>query len=109
LVGFELDINQLQNVKKLCGIMDTHNKGVPLSREDRQRVDLQLLMIYTIGLNDIHSVVINGEKEVGITGNVDETHPIPLPFFNADNGQCGCIPTVEATQAVDQSRVRGTN
>lgn len=45
------------------------------------------VIAYTVDFNNSHSVAVNGEHEIGITGNRDDTQAIAGSLHNVYDGQ----------------------
>ena len=57
----------------------TYHEGVALRRVDAYLVDArQGLGVVTVGLNDSHVVIINGEVEVGVARHRDKSETVPV-------------------------------
>lgn len=62
-------------------------------------------MLDPIGFNDGEEVSVEGDREVGTAGGVDETEAVPLVGGNIDDGKGTCWPVDETTEVVDEDGI----
>jgi hypothetical protein len=72
-------------------------------------INLEFVVVDTVGFDNRHGVVVDGKSEVGIAGYVHESESVSLSLLNRNNCQLCRISTIETTEAIDESRVLGTN
>jgi len=78
------------------------HERISLSSEDLDLVGLHRLRVDSVGFNDSHPMIIDGEQVVRIAGDTDKTEAISFVTLNRDDGQVSLSGIGElTTMAVD--------
>lgn len=87
------------------GLVCGEDEGVPLASIYLDGVDVMRHDVLAVHLNDCEVVVVDGEREIRVAGDRDETEAVTQAVSDSDRAQGRGRPPVIATQPVDQSRI----
>ena len=78
-----------------------------MASEDLDGVDRKWFVVDRVSLDDSYGMAVNREDEVWVAREGEEAEAIALALRNRDDGEIGRAATSEATEAINENRVRG--
>ena len=79
-----------------------------MASEDLDGVDRKWFVVDRVSLDDSYGMAVNREDEVWVAREGEEAEAIALALRNRDDGEIGQAATSEATEAINENRIRGS-